>query len=219
MYSFQFINSNQGWTIGNYKGGKGRILKTTDGGNNWTLCGNPPSTYYYSVYFANENTGWVAGNSIIKTTDGGNTWIRQKSPSTVSSIFFLNDNIGWAVGNGIFKTTDGGGMVSVKDEKKPRNNLPEQIELFQNYPNPFNPSTTISFQLSTISSVKLKVFDILGREVARLIDEKLEAGSHRIILDASRMVSGIYFYRLQAHSIEGRQAGNFVETKKIILLR
>jgi len=60
---------------------------------------------------------------------------------------------------------------------------------------------------------------MLGREVATLIDEKLNAGSHRVVWDASRIASGIYFCRLQACSMYGRQKGNFVETKKMILLR
>ena len=160
-------------------------------------------------------------SSIIKTNDGGNNWIKQKSPlkEEIWNAFFLNENMGWAGGDGIIKTTNGGGVVSVKDEKELRNNLPEQIELFQNYPNPFNPKTAISFQLSAISSVKLKIFDILGREVAMLLDEKLDAGSHRVIWDASRMASGIYFYRLQARSVDGKQAGNFAKTKKMILLQ
>ena len=83
--------------------------------------------------------------------------------------------------------------------------------LEQNYPNPFNPSTTISFSLASKSFVSLKMFDVLGREVATTIFEDLPAGNHSYQWNAANMPSGVYFYRLQA--------GSFTETKKLILLR
>ena len=219
VYDFYFINPDQGWSVGNYEVGKGHIFKTDDGGNNWALCGRPPSTYYYAVHFINEKIGWVAGNAIIKTSDGGNTWIKQKSPSMVSSIYFYNENTGWAVGDGIFLTTDGGGVVSIYDEKKQNNNLPKQMELFQNYPNPFNATTTIHFELSFVGSVELKVLNILGEEVATWVDKNLDAGSHRIIWNASQRASGIYFCRLEVRYLNHRVDRNFYKTKKMILLQ
>ncbi|MEO8230753.1 MAG: T9SS type A sorting domain-containing protein, partial [Ignavibacteriota bacterium] len=89
--------------------------------------------------------------------------------------------------------------------------LPEEYLLSQNYPNPFNPSTKISWQSPVGSHQSLKVYDILGNEVATLVDEYKPAGSYEVEFDASRLTSGIYFYRLQA--------GSFVETKKMILLK
>jgi hypothetical protein len=83
--------------------------------------------------------------------------------------------------------------------------------LSQNYPNPFNPSTVISYQLPVISSVTLKVYDILGREVATLVNEEKPAGSYEVQFDASGLTSGIYFYQLNA--------GQYSETKKMILLK
>jgi hypothetical protein len=80
-----------------------------------------------------------------------------------------------------------------------------------NYPNPFNPSTTIEFDLPKTSQVTLKVFNILGEEVARLVSEKLPAGSYSYEWDASNLASGIYLYRLQA--------GDYVETRKMVLMR
>ena len=83
--------------------------------------------------------------------------------------------------------------------------------LFQNYPNPFNPSTAISYQLSAVSDVKLVVFDLLGREVATLVNEKKEAGKYVVNLNASSLTSGVYFYKLTA--------GSFSETKKMMLVK
>ena len=83
--------------------------------------------------------------------------------------------------------------------------------LSQNYPNPFNPATTISFSLPTGSFVSLKVFDLIGREVAIIVSQELFAGTYTRQWNATNMSSGIYFYRLQA--------GSFTETKKLILLK
>ncbi|HTY35475.1 MAG TPA: T9SS type A sorting domain-containing protein, partial [Bacteroidota bacterium] len=72
-----------------------------------------------------------------------------------------------------------------------------RVFLAQNYPNPFNPSTAISYRLSAVSEVTLKVFDLLGREVATLVNGTMMAGTHIAVWDASRFSSGVYFYRLQ----------------------
>jgi hypothetical protein len=89
--------------------------------------------------------------------------------------------------------------------------LPQVLHLEQNYPNPFNPSTTISFSLPSKSFVSLKVFDLIGREVATIISADMQAGSYSRQWNASDLPSGAYFYRLQA--------GLFAETKKLILLK
>jgi hypothetical protein len=83
--------------------------------------------------------------------------------------------------------------------------------LSQNYPNPFNPSTIISYSIPKSELVELKVYDLLGREVANLVEEEQTAGNYKIEFDASKLSSGIYFYRLQS--------GGFTNTKKLILLR
>jgi hypothetical protein len=90
-------------------------------------------------------------------------------------------------------------------------NLPTEFILRQNYPNPFNPSTCISFNIPTKSFVSLRIFDLIGREVATLVSEEMSAGSYSKQFNANTLPSGVYFYRLQA--------GLFTETKKLILLR
>lgn len=89
--------------------------------------------------------------------------------------------------------------------------LPEEFSLEQNYPNPFNPSTTIRFDIPNASPVRLSVFDVLGREVAVLVNEQIAAGVHEVSVDAKQFASGMYVYRLQA--------GNFVQTRKMLFLK
>jgi photosystem II stability/assembly factor-like uncharacterized protein len=218
LFSFHFVNSNVGWVAGEDRG-YCNVFKTTDGGENWIPINNVPKSNYSSVRFNNENIGWIAGgyrieeklfSTIIKTTDGGISWISQKSPSTteLSGLFFLNENICWAIGESIIKTTNGGGIVAVK---KARQYVPKQIELFQNYPNPFNPATAISFSVGMYSFTSLRVYDLLGREVATLVDEKKPAGKYTVQWNAGRLSTGVYFYKLRA--------GKFSETKKMLLIR
>jgi hypothetical protein len=87
--------------------------------------------------------------------------------------------------------------------------MPSTYLLQQNYPNPFNPSTTILFSIPTSEFVTLKVYDLLGREIATLVNENLSAGSYSYKFDASNLTSGVYFYKLQA--------GKYSETKKMLL--
>ncbi len=89
--------------------------------------------------------------------------------------------------------------------------FPQQFSLGQNYPNPFNPITVIRFEIRDAGFVALKLFDVLGREVATIVNEKLEPGEYTRTWDASKVPSGVYFYRLSA--------GTFIDTKKMLLLR
>lgn len=91
------------------------------------------------------------------------------------------------------------------------NQFPVQYFLAHNYPNPFNPITTIKYQIPELSFVTLKVYDVLGNEIATLVNEEKTVGNYQVDFDASSLSSGIYFYRLQA--------GEFVETKKMILIK
>jgi hypothetical protein len=91
------------------------------------------------------------------------------------------------------------------------NNIPNALALDQNYPNPFNPSTKIQFEIPEAQFVTLKVYNLLGQEVATLINERLEAGRYRAEFDAANLPSATYFYRLQA--------GNFSQAKKMTVLK
>ncbi len=101
--------------------------------------------------------------------------------------------------------------ASIATDVRKLEGMPAEFELRQNYPNPFNPTTVISYQLSAASDVTLSVFDILGREVATLVNGKQTAGYYDVTFDASNLPSGVYFYRLQA--------GSYNETMKLMLLK
>jgi hypothetical protein len=95
---------------------------------------------------------------------------------------------------------------------EPSNNTPDNFELKQNYPNPFNPTTNIEFSLKAAGHITLKVFDVLGRQVAIVADEYKTAGSYKIGYDAGRLSSGVYYYTLTTDN-------GFSETKKMILTK
>ncbi len=99
----------------------------------------------------------------------------------------------------------------VTDVESIVNEIPGDFSLSQNYPNPFNPTTTIKYQLPELSFVTLRIYDVLGNEITTLVNEEKPVGSYKVEFDANSLSSGIYIYRLQA--------GNFVETKKMVLMK
>ncbi len=192
------------------------LLKTTNSGNNWSQY-QVAGGQYLKLYFTNEQTGWIiAGNSIRKTTNGGINWFYQASGS--NSIYgiglhFIDNSYGWCVGmyGGIMRTTTGGiGITTISTE------LPTSFTLFQNYPNPFNPVTKIRFSIpyyaeTTRRVVSLRIYDILGKEIAVLVNENLKPGIYEAEWNASDVSSGIYFYSLFTN--------NFTQTKKMVVLK
>ncbi|KUO61190.1 hypothetical protein APF79_13685 [bacterium BRH_c32] len=99
----------------------------------------------------------------------------------------------------------------IEENENYNEKMPQDYSLSQNYPNPFNPTTNIRFSLTKMSFTTLKIFDILGREVATLVNKELSAGRHTYEFDGSGLSSGIYFYRLQT--------GEFTQTKKMLLIK
>jgi len=114
------------------------------------------------------------------------------------------------------KQIDFGGTFEYSDVISANVPAPAEFALDQNYPNPFNPSTKIAFRLAVDSKVSLKVFDVLGQEVANLVNANLGVGAHSVDFDASSLNSGVYLYRIEATGIDGT---NFVDVKKMILTK
>jgi len=139
------------------------------------------------------------GNEIWSWHFGG--WLVPRSAIQTSDGSFV------MTGNGFFITKLG----TATNLKQSEDIITESFFLSQNFPNPFNPTTTIEFDLPKTSEVSLKVFNILGEEVVALVSERLPAGSYSYAWDASNLASGVYLYRLQA--------GDYVETRKMVLMR
>jgi len=209
-----FINSQEGWVVGN----NALILHTNNGGTNWDVQSNPSFDHLRSVYFLNSNEGWAVGDNgaILHTTNGGADWTMEASGLTseyLTGVHFTSAINGYVVGENetILKF---GEVTSVKKQEE----TPREFSLLQNYPNPFNPNTKIKFTIPSYvilseakNLVTLKVYDVLGNEVATLVKEELSAGEYEVEFSGNELTSGVYFYQLKA--------GNFIETKKMILLK
>ncbi len=205
-----FFDDAHGIVIGD----GGRIFRTTDGGHLWAELSSGTNQSLYSIYFANTQTGFVSGDKgvVLYTTDGGQSWSVQGTscPYPLYAISGSDSYHLTAVGlYGVILRTNTGGVLSVPSSSA--TNMPARFTLEQNYPNPFNPVTTIRFSIPETRTVTLKVYDLLGREIARLVDERLTPGSYTISWDANNVTSGIYFYRLTA--------GDYSEVKKMLYLR
>jgi hypothetical protein len=99
----------------------------------------------------------------------------------------------------------------ITNTEEEHDNLPKIFSLSQNYPNPFNPSTTIRFAIPRVSNVEIVVYDIIGQRVMTLVNEIKQPGNYSVVFNANNLASGVYFYRIHA--------GNFIDTKKLILLK
>ena len=220
-HNLYFVNENTGFTISTV----GHISKTTNGGYNWISQTVPNwQNYFTSVYFVNANLGYIVGfdgsigRDIIKrTSNGGINWIDRTNgaSSILTSVYFVDSYIGWTVGWGkIFNTTDGGSTFINPISTE----TPSKYSLSQNYPNPFNPTTVIRFNISGFpvktsgnDKVVLKVYDIMGREVQTLVNERLQPGTYEVSFDGSLLNSGVYFYKLITDG--------FTETKKMLMIK
>lgn len=217
-----FATPDSGWiaaSVGNISTGfTGAIALTIDGGDNFlTLVGLPVPMQ--SVFFTDSRLGWAAGSNgtITHSSDGGLSWNSQTSGTTesLSGIFFTNDSTGWAVGrNGVILSTTSGGITAVDTRLHEGN--PTRFWLNQNHPNPFNPSTRIRYALAKASLVSLKIYNILGQEVATLVDADQPAGIRSVIWNGKNALgfpvgSGVYFYRIEA--------GDFAKSRKMLLLK
>ncbi len=208
LFGIHFMDIQTGCAVGF----NGVIYTTTNSGVNWIERVSGTSNRLVAVHFPDYSTGYSAGYSgtIIKTTDGGQNWFTQQSATTNNlwGVNFIDHNTGWAAGwNGTIVHTTNGGITYIN---KIGTEVPGEFKLHQNYPNPFNPATTIRFDVkSGNSNVKIAVFDVLGKEVAEVVNGKLAPGKYEALWDASAYGSGIYFCVLSA--------GDYLETGKMVL--
>ncbi|MFC2103443.1 YCF48-related protein [Bacteroidota bacterium] len=222
FYSVHFLDEYIGWVCGE----NGIIRKTTNGGSTW-------GTLFIPVEFVSLNAESFAGKVKLNWTTAtelnnlgfeiercGNrqNWrtirfVEGKGTTTEIQEYFYTDDLFGVIDSKLYyrlKQIDFNGEFSYSSEVEVFI-TPSSCNINQNYPNPFNPSTNLKYSVGSLQYVTLKVFDVLGNEIATLVNEEKPAGRYQIEFDATSLPSGIYFYRLQA--------GTFVETKKMVLLR
>ncbi len=225
-----FYDENNGLAIGD------ELFKTTDGGITWDYVSYSPYSVDLNDGTMITETQWivVGSNNVLETFDAGSTWndIADLAVITANQLYTSwvdKTGYAWTTGGAseIYKTVDVVGVEESSDN-------PLKFELYQNYPNPFNPTTTISYVIPTVIAsgakqsiglstnstddavqVSLKVYDILGNEVATLVNEKQTPGVYSVNFDASKLSSGVYFYQLEGIS----NFSNFKITKKMTLIK
>ncbi len=182
-------------------------LMKADSGIGGGAFNTTTSTNAYQEFVV--NIGYISG----ETPDSAIVSIQLSGTSGLATIgsYYIVDDLAWGAASAVGSSD---------------NTSPDRFALEQNYPNPFNPSTTITYQLpaqggvdgKAASSVRLVVYDMLGREVAVLVDAKQSPGTHEVKWNASGAASGVYLYRLSAYA-EGSQTPSFVQTKLMTLIR
>ena len=210
LRSIHFVSDDFGYITTT----KGYILKTANGGLNWTKIYSGYDISINDIYiFENNRDGYAVGDNgtILKTSDGGITWEQEKSLTefTLHSIEFGSKNRGIITSTwGILSIGVNGNIDFISDNF---NTSVSEFKLLQNYPNPFNPTTRIKYQIHESGLVTLKIYDVLGREVKTVVNEFKPSGKYEVELNVNELSSGVYFYQLKA--------GSFVKTNKMILLR
>jgi len=192
------------------------ICVTTDKGLNWNYIDHNVTgidSGFYTIAFNDENNGFIGqyDGVLLKTSDGGVSW--SADTSLIDQYFLFSSSFN-KDGKILFGTSDGyilgdKTITSIKDDNE---SAPSSVHLSQNYPNPFNPVTTIEYEIPTNNSfVKLSIYDIIGNEIAELVNEIKQAGKYRISFNAANLVSGVYLCRLKS--------GELIESRKLILIK
>ena len=186
---------------------------TSNAGLNWDYSSLKLFGQAYSIDFRTPYEGWMSlgySQNWAVTYDSGNTWnsLSVTDSAEIYSVDFTDSLHGWAVGNNgaILKYVP----VSVGINSVNSGN-PESISLEQNYPNPFNPSTVISYSLTKNGITSLKIYDLLGKEIAVLVNKYLNAGIYSEKFEGGDLPGGIYFYTLRS--------GNTSVTKKMVIIK
>jgi photosystem II stability/assembly factor-like uncharacterized protein len=199
------------------------ILATNNGGASWIERPNDFTDWLTAVSFPNPTVAYAVGYHplvhaglarIVRSVDGGVTWSEQSLPvfgGYLNSVSFSDERTGVALGDGVILRTTDGGITWGGNGQDQHSGYPEDLILEQNYPNPFNPGTVIDFQVPESGLVRLVVYDLLGREVTVLVNERKPSGNYHVQFNATGLASGVYFYRIIA--------GQSVQTRKMIFLR
>lgn len=204
----QFINASIGFACGS----NSFFMYTSNGGANWTSRSAGIVVGLNGLHFINQNEGWTVGGAgtLYSTTNAGSNWNAITTPTTqdLNSIHSFDGINAWAVGNlGVIISN----YTPPTNAENENNIAPNSVLLEQNYPNPFNPSTKIKFTIPEQSKTIIKVYNMVGSEVAILLNEVKQLGSYEVDFNAVDLSSGAYFYSIETD--------NFREVKKMILLK
>ena len=184
---------------------------TTTYGNTWINTGLSSGSVF-SLLSSENNLVAGMGNGVFISRNNGTNWVgKNEGFNTVPSINAL-----LLANNYVFAGTSGQSVwrrpySDVIGVKNISTAIPSAYSLSQNYPNPFNPRTVIRFQLSVVGLTALKIYDIMGREIQTLVNEKLQPGTYEATFDGSNLSSGTYFYKLTS--------GDFTMTKRLTLIK
>ncbi len=213
------------------------IFASDDGGATWTPVsgnleensdgsGSGPSVRWISILYVNDQPVYLAGTSVglfsATKLNGMNTVWAPEALTKIGNI--VVDMIDVRQSDGyVAVATHGNGIYSTYINEIPTGTVmqaeqPKTFKLFSAYPNPFNPVTTIKYSILKESDVTIRIYDILGKEITTLVNERKSVGKYSVTFNANNLSSGVYFYRMQAIP-KGRQAGSFVSTKKFVLLK
>lgn len=206
-YSIHFNSNSLGLAGGT------AIVKSTDGGATYTSVGTAPGTGNINAIEGKDNDFWyIRGTGIYRSTNAGDNWTQVHTiTGTGNDMDFPAGTgclVGWAVSSTGVISKMTGLPVGITGSY---NEIPAAYKLEQNYPNPFNPVTNIKFALSKSGFVEIKVFDVLGKEVAVIVQDFKQAGTYTVDFNASDLTSGVYFYKLIT--------GDFTEIKKMMLIK
>lgn len=207
-WKISFFSRTSGYVSIERFSGFAYILKTTNGGFNWSEI--PFRDYdVEGIGFINENTGWVGGwtGPTWQTTNGGTNWQMATWGFFLNRFRFLNDTLAYSVGQRVYKFSRT--LTSIQSDNI---STPDFFKLNQNFPNPFNPETLIKYELKTHGHVKIIVFGNLGNEISTLVDEELSSGSYEINFAGNDLPSGIYFYQMTVNGVK-------IGTKQMVLLK
>lgn len=196
-----------------YSGGSSNLLKSSNFGTNWVVDSLPGTGSVVGLSCSYGQFIAVRGNKMYVNNFGGNWYLTITAPN---GNYTYMDNRGGDAWYDHYATRDNGGITFFalgEGIKKISIEIPKSFSLSQNFPNPFNPVTKITFDIpaKSVGQTFLSVYDIIGREVAILINEKLGPGTYEAEWDASKYPSGVYFYKLNA--------GDFSETKRMVLIK
>ena len=204
---FALLVDNLGYI---YAGCSSNLYRSTDDGSTWEISnqGMGVATVRDLKLFSQDTILAGTSSGFYFSADHGNSWnqLNNGLPSNFipALAVYSNNHIYCCTPEAIFKLT---GQIPVEVEIP----LVNEFSLSQNYPNPFNPTTKIKYSVNSTQQVKLIVYNLLGREIATLINEEKSAGTYEVEFNAANLPSGIYFYKLKS--------GNYISTKKMILIR